>query len=148
MTAINVAAVAVRPDTKIEEAVCLHSYEQIVVLTSQESTFKYPEEWVRPAEAIDLELINAETVVVVDRVEISKDTLLLVASKSPRLVAMSPATVDQEKLMRRMITSLFPWAEVWTIDSSFGKLLVTNGITGEAYDHDAQTADMRSKASA
>lgn len=122
-----------RPD--IEIALDVRSNERIVVLSSPDSTFEYPENWVRPAKLSDLE-VDSQTVVIVDRVEIQRRTLAQVAEGFPRLVAFAVANIDHEKQVRRMVTSLFPWNEVWTVFTSFGKLLVTKDTVGKAYDRE------------
>lgn len=122
-----------RPD--IELALDVRSYEKIVVLTGQDSSYQYPDEWVRPAKLSDLE-VNEESVVIIDRVELQRKTIAQIAEGKPRLVAFAVASVDHEKQIRRMITSLFPWNEVWTVFTSFGKMLITKDISGIAYDRD------------
>jgi hypothetical protein len=122
-----------RPD--IELALDIRSYEKIVVLTGQDSSHQYPDEWIRPAKLSDLE-VNEESVVVVDRVELQRKTIAQIAEGKPRLVAFAVANVDHEKQVRRMVTSLFPWNEVWTVFTSFGKLLITKDVKGLAYDRD------------
>lgn len=117
------------------------SYETVVVLASSDQTTKYPDGWWR-AERGDLSEINDERIVVVDRVDITRKTLIGIGSRRPRILAMAPQNVEQEKSMRRLLTSTYPWAEVWTLYTSFGKLLVTNGAQGDAYDRDA-VVDMR-----
>ena len=112
-----------RPE--IELALDVRSYERIVVLSSPDSPHEYPESWVKPQKAGDLGQIDAETIVVVDRVEIQRPTLAAIGERGPRLIAFAPQGVDQEKSMRRMLTTLFPWAEVWTLFTAFGKVLVT-----------------------
>lgn len=138
-----------RPD--IELALDVRSYEKVIVITGQDSTYQYPEHWVKPSRLSDLDEMTlggnemykvdpqyplAMSVVVVDRVEIQRKTLAQLASKYPRLIAFAVANVDHEKQVRRMVTSLFPWNEVWTVYTSFGKLLVTKDAVGTAYDRD------------
>ena len=120
-----------RPD--LELALDVRSYERVVVIAGPESEYQYPESWIRPSRITDLE-VNEESVVVVDRVEIQRKTLAQIAEGRPRLVAFAIQNVDHEKQVRRMITALFPWNEVWTMFTSFGKLLVTKDATGAAYD--------------
>lgn len=122
-----------RPD--IELALDVRSYERIVVITGPDSTFEYPENWVKPVKSADLH-IDAESIVVVDRVEIQRKTLQQIAEGRPRLLAFAVASIDHEKQVRRMVTSLFPWNEVWTVFTSFGKLLITKDVQGVAYDRD------------
>lgn len=125
-----------RPD--IELALDVRSYEKIVILTGQDSSYQYPDEWVRPAKLSDLE-VNDECVVLVDRVELQRKTMSQIAEGRPRLVAFAVANVDHEKQVRRMITSLYPWNEVWTVFTSFGKLLITKDAKGKPYERDDVT---------
>lgn len=149
-----------RPD--IELALDVRSYERVIVIAGQDSTYQYPEHWVKPSKLSELDGMTlggnemyyidpqyplAMTVVVVDRVEITRRTLAQLASKHPRLIAFAVANVDHEKQVRRMITSLFPWNEVWTVYTSFGKLLVTKDAVGASYDRDS-VVDMRESVSA
>jgi hypothetical protein len=122
-----------RPD--IELALDVRSYEKVVVITGQDSTYQYPDGWIRPTKLADLE-VTEETVVVIDRVELQRKAIAQIAEGKPRLVAFAVASIDHEKQVRRMITSLYPWNEVWTIFTSFGKLLITKDVKGVAYDRD------------
>lgn len=131
-----------RPD--LELALDVRSYERVVVIAGQDSTYQYPETWVQPAKLSDLK-IDEESIVVIDRVEIQRKTLGQIAEGKPRLVAFAVASVDHEKQVRRMVTSLFPWNEVWTVFTSFGKLLVTKDVRGAAYDR-YDVMDMRPEA--
>lgn len=128
-----------RPD--LELALDVRSYESIVVLASPDNQTAYPESWVRPTRG-DLGPIDDQAVVVIDRVDVQRRTLSLIGEARPRLLALVPQGVEQEKSMRRLLTSVFPWAEVWTIFTSFGKLLVTKDAHGRAYDRD-DVVDMR-----
>lgn len=128
-----------RPD--IELALDVRSYERVIVIAGQDSTHQYPESWEKPASVAAL-TVDEESVVVIDRVEIQRRTLAQIAEGRPRLVAFAVASVDHEKQVRRMITALFPWNEVWTVFTSFGKLLVTKDAVGKAYDRDT-VVDMR-----
>lgn len=149
-----------RPD--IELALDVRSYEKVVVIAGQDSTFQYPEHWVKPSKLSDLDEMSiggndtykvnpdfplAMSVVVVDRVEIQRKTLAHLAENGPRLIAFAIANVDHEKQVRRMVTALYPWNEVWTVYTSFGKLLVTKDLVGKAYDR-SRVVDMRPEAAA
>lgn len=149
-----------RPD--IELALDVRSYEKIIVIAAQDSTFQYPEHWVKPGRLselddmvlggndtykIDPNFPLAMSVVVIDRVEVQRKTLSQLAERYPRLMAFAVANVDHEKQVRRMVTSLFPWNEVWTVFTSFGKLLVTKDAVGVAYDR-SKLVDMRPEATA
>lgn len=143
-------------------ALDVRSYEKVIVIAGAESEYQYPEGWIRPAKLSDLdgqtlggnELYKVDpnfplamTVVVVDRVEIQRKTLSQLAEKYPRLIAFAVANVEHEKQVRRMVTSLFPWNEVWTVYTSFGKLLVTKDAVGVAYDR-STLVDMRERSAA
>lgn len=127
-----------RPD--IEEALDLRSNEHIVVLSAADNDFQYKPEWVAPQNTDELqESLNADSIVVVDRVDVSDAIVELIASVKPRLVAFAvqPANIEHEKTVRRQLTALFPWHEVWTISTSFGKLLVSKDVQGKVYDRAA-----------
>ncbi len=126
-----------RPD--LELALDVRSYERVVVITGQDSTYQYPENWIRPESIADLEL-DAESIVVVDRVELQRKTLAQIGEAAPRMVAFAVASIDHEKQIRRMITALYPWNRVWTIFTSFGKLLVTDDVKGLPYDRETIAA--------
>ena len=49
--------------------------------------------------------------------------------------------------MRRLLSAMYPWSEVWTISTSFGKALVTKDVVGHPYDPDA-VLDARPQAEA
>lgn len=122
-----------RPD--IELALDVRSHECVVVLVNPEAPQGYPDSWVQVQSKEGLGDIVADSVVVIDRIDVFPRTLASIGAKRPRLIALAPRGVEQEKTMRRMIAAIYPWSEVWTLSSSFGKLLVTNA-GGEAYDRD------------
>ncbi len=128
-----------RPDITL--ALDVRSYERVVVISNPDSVYDYPEEWVRPNGLADAQ-VDTETVVIVDRIEMSRRGLSTIAAAGPRLMAFATTNVDQEKSVRRLIKSLYPWAEVWDVSTSFGKLLVSKDIRGIAYDRDV-ILDMR-----
>ena len=129
-----------RPD--IEEALNVRSYEQVVVLSNPESEYEYPEMWVRPKDASGLSAIDDCTVVVVDRVEVSVDTIAKIGEKRARILAFAPNGVEQEKTMRRALRAAYPWAEVWELYTTSGKVLFTKDAIGKSYDRDT-LIDMR-----
>lgn len=131
-----------RPD--LELALDVRSYEKIVVITGQDSTYQYPENWVRPSKTSELEL-DGESVVVIDRVELQRKTLGQIGEAAPRMVAFAVASIDHEKQIRRMVTALYPWNRLWTVFTSFGKLLVTDDIKGAPYDRET-VLDQRASA--
>ena len=128
-----------RPD--IELALDVRSDEKVVVIAGQDSEYQYPERWTKPTRLSELSA-DELSVVIVDRVEIQRRTLAQIAESRPRLVAFAVASVEHEKQVRRLVTSLFPWNEVWTVFTSFGKVLVTKDVRGAAYDR-SQVIDMR-----
>lgn len=124
-----------RPD--IEQALCIRSDETVVVLAHPDSDYEYPAHWVRPQRLQEIiDAVSPQTVVVVDRLELSRKVLAAVGAKRPRLVAVAPLGIEGEKSVRRMVTALYPWSEVWVFTTNFGKLLVTKDVTGPAYDRD------------
>lgn len=128
-----------RPD--IELALDVRSDEKVIVIAGQESEYQYPERWVKPARLSELE-IDETTVVIIDRVEVQRRTLAQIAEGRPRLVGFAVASVEHEKQVRRLVTSLFPWNEMWTVFTSFGKVLMTKDVRGASYDRN-QVVDMR-----
>lgn len=128
-----------RPD--VELALDVRSYERVIVLAPDDDK-KYPENWIRPSNSTEMEFINEESVVIVDRVDVHWKTLERIGRDRARMVAFVPDGLEQEKSMRRMARALFPWAEVWDVHTSFGKLLVTSGVKGAIYDRDTMV-DMR-----
>ncbi len=122
-----------RPD--IELALDVRSYERIVVVG--EDLDEYPENWSRPRSIAELlSSVDEQSVVLVDRFDIKAKHLGEVCALRPRLLALAPADVPQEKSMRRLLSVLYPWAEVWTVSTSFGKLLVTSEALGLPYDRE------------
>jgi len=132
-----------RPE--IETALDVRSYERVVVLSNPDSTYDYPEGWIRPTRGGDelTQNIDAQTVVLVDRIELSRKTLASIGAKSPRILAFAPLNVEQEKFLRRTLRSVYPWAEVWETSTAIGKVLFTKDATGKGYDRDTML-DMRS----
>ncbi len=128
-----------RPD--IELALDIRSHEHIVVLSNPDSVYDYPEKWDRPINITALN-VHEDTVVLVDRIELSQRTLEIIALGNPRLVAFAMISIDHEKQVRRMITATYPHAEVWTISTSFGKILVSKDIKGLAYTR-SNVVDLR-----
>ena len=123
-----------RPD--IELVLDVRSSESVVVLTDPNNQREYPDDWIQVQSRDGLVEVVSDSVVLIDRIDVFPHTLALLGSKRPRLIAMVPCNVEHEKTMRRMLSSVYPWAEVWTLSSSFGKLLVTKDAVGIAYDRD------------
>jgi len=123
-----------RPD--IELALDVRSNERVAVLSAPDSdrAHEYPDSWITIRSIEDIGEITHETVVVIDRVDVSARVLEEIGAIGPRLLALAPRGVEQEKTMRRMVSGLYPWSEVWTLSTSFGKLLVTKDAVGPVYD--------------
>jgi predicted regulator of amino acid metabolism with ACT domain len=119
-----------RPDITL--ALDVRSYETVFLASAQEGV-SYPESWVRIESRQGVGLIVPDSVVVIDRVDIQRRTLATIAERSPRLIALLPQGVEQEKAMRRMVAAMFPWTEVWTVSTSIGKALIM-AAKGRAYD--------------
>lgn len=120
---------ASRPDISV--ALDLRGYEEVVVISKSDSVYDYPEGWRRSTSISDSK-IDGETVVIVDRTELSWKSFAALALGRPRLFAFAVSGVEHEKRVRRMVTALFPWNEVWTVWTSFGKTLITKDARGEA----------------
>lgn len=118
-----------RPD--LELALDVRSYERVVVISNPTSVYDYPDDWERPTSLSDAR-VDAESVVLVDRTEVSWKTFASLASGGPRLFAFAVDGVEHEKRVRRMITALFPFNEVWTIWTTLGKTLITKDARGRA----------------
>jgi hypothetical protein len=118
-----------RPD--IELALDVRSYEQVVVISKPDVVYDYPERWSRPTGASEAH-VDSETVVIVDRVDVSWRTFATLAESGPRMFAFVVNGVEQEKRVRRMVTALYPWNEVWTVWTSYGKTLITKDARGDA----------------
>lgn len=126
-------------------ALDVRSYETVFLASGQEGV-SYPEAWVRIESRHDVGLVVPDSVVVIDRLDIQRRTLASIAARSPRLMALIPHGVEQEKSMRRMLSAMFPWSEVWTVSTSIGKALVT-AAKGLAYERD-EVIDARPMAEA
>ena len=133
-----------RPD--IELVLDIRSYEHVIVLANHDEP-KHPAHWIKISSRDELSCLNSDSVVVVDRVDVSFAVLRQIGEARPRLVAFVPCSIEHEKSIRRLISSMSPWAEVWTLSSSLGKLIVTGGILGPAYDRQ-DVIDQRSIAQA
>jgi hypothetical protein len=116
----------------IEVALDVRSYERVVVLSRVENN--YPERWEKTFSS--RAEIDNDTVIIIDRTDISQDDLGIIASAKPRMVAFVPFSVEQEKSMRRMISTLYPWAQVWMQFTTFGKILYTSEIYGLPYNRE------------
>ena len=128
------------PRPSVETALDVRSYSHIdgagperIVLITGDSDKSYPDTWI--PYHIDhlsdaLSVVDEYSVVIIDRVNVSDGGLGLIASRGPRLVGFVPSDVSAEKMIRRTMVALFPFSELWTFPTSFGRLLVTPGIAG------------------
>lgn len=121
-----------RPD--IEIALDVRSHEQVCIISCDKSQ-RYHESWIAVCSMNDIESITSDSVVIIDYVDYvdSFGLIKAIGNRGPRLVAFIPSNVEQEKSMRRIVTAMYPWAEVWTLSTDFGKLLVSNGVNGRPY---------------
>lgn len=123
---------------EIELALGVRSDERIVVISSRGTAVTYPESWARPTNLEELRFsIDPTSVVIVDGVDVTRRTFNMIGELSPRILAVAPMNEDHARSVRRTITSLYPWAEFWNINSSLGKLIVTKDAVGRAYDREA-----------
>lgn len=128
-----------RPEINL--ALDVRSYESVVVLSGRLEFADYPEGWLKP-ENLDELHVDSETVVIIDRAEIQPSTLELISTGGPRLVAFAVSSIEHEKQVRRMITTFFPWSEVWTIPTTFGKMLVSKDVRGPLYRNVEQLSEV------
>lgn len=118
----------------IDLALDVRTDERVVLFTDPSSTYEYPENWVHARTLHDAN-IDPYTIVVFDRMDVSKKQIIAAAVSEARMVAICPIDVDHEKYIRRMLASLYPWTEVFTTSTSFGKVLMCTP-KGQPYDRD------------
>lgn len=131
--------------TPIELALSIRSWERIVCLTDPAAPRRHPEHWLLP-QTLRNSTIDPETVVIVDRIELSPKALAAVCSRCPRLVAFALASIEHEKATRRLVKESYPFADAWDFSTDFAKLLVTDA-KGRPYERD-RVLDMRPEARA
>lgn len=124
---------------QIELAMDVRSYERVVLLKDPTSEYEYPEHWVQARGLNDM-YIDAETVVVFDRTDVTQKQLVACALGEARMVAICPMDVPHEKQVRRMLSILYPWTHVHDASTSFGKVLMCSP-KGQPYDRDRITDD-------
>ena len=136
-----------RPWTRptIELALDIRSWERVVLFTEPTSDYEYPPGWQRPSGLYDAH-IDGETVVIFDRIDFTKKTLVSVVAKAARMIGICPIDVDHERFVRRVLTDLYPFTEVWTVSTAFGKVLMASPV-GAPYDRD-KVIDERPRAGA
>ncbi len=122
-----------RPD--IDLALDIRSNERVFVVCDHGSR-GYPDSWIQARSEEDLVDVGSDCVVLVDRIDPWPGLIADLGLHGPRLIALVPRNVDQEKAMRRMTSAMYPWSELWTVSTSFGKLLVTKDVTGRPYDRE------------
>lgn len=118
----------------VELALDVRSDEKIVLFADPSSEYEYPESWLRPRSMHDAGL-DPFTVVIFDRTDITKKQLMSCAASDVRMIGICPIDVDHEKYVRRMITSLYPWTQVYEASTTFGKVLMLCP-RGAPYDRD------------
>lgn len=121
----------------IELALDIRSDESVVLYTDPSSTYEYPERWQKPRSLHDT-TIDPFTVVIFDRCDVTKKQLAHAALSEARMVAICPIDVDHEKYVRRMLAAMYPWTEVFTTSTAFGKVLMLSP-KGQPYDRDRIT---------
>ncbi len=125
-----------RPD--IHVALDVRSWERVVAFVRQDATREPPEHWQLP-KSIHEAGVDEETVVIFDRVEVSKKTVIACVVRKARIIAFCPIDVPHERTIRRGLANLYPFSEVWTAYTTSGKVLMTCP-RGEPYDHEATEA--------
>lgn len=130
---------------RVELAMDVRSDERVVLFTDPSSTYDYPEHWFQPQSMHDADL-DPYVVVIFDRMEVSKKHIVSCAINEVRMIGICPIDVDHEKQIRRMLTSLYPWTQVYEASTAFGKVLMLSP-KGRPYDRNRITDD-RPKASA
>lgn len=118
----------------IELTLDVRSDEKVVLFTDQSSTYDYPEHWLRPRGIHDAEL-DPMSVVIFDRMDVTRKHVVACAANEVRMIGICPIDVDHEKYVRRMITSLYPWTQVYEASTTFGKVLMLCP-RGAPYDRD------------
>lgn len=128
--------------SEIELVLGVRSDERVVVV-SNHSSASYPDHWLRPETLEELRLsIDCSKVVIIDSTDVSKRTLAMICGLSPRMLAVVPLDEEHARSIRRALTSLYPWAEFWSISSALGRLVVTKDAAGRPYDRES-VIDMR-----
>lgn len=128
---------------ELEVALDVRSWERVVVISNRDSHAAYPDEWVRPAGLDDLLLgLDQDSVLIIDGIDVSRRALSLIGERFPRIMGIMPLNEEHSRAMRRVLASLYPWAEFWSVVSARGRLLVVKGAVGRPYDRDL-VVDMR-----
>lgn len=130
-----------RPD--IELALDVRSYERVILISGRDSVRQYPEAWFRPTTLAQmLSLVGPESVVLVDSAEVTRRTYGAVGERCPRLLAVVTPTEEHARSIRRAVSSLYPWSELYGIVTCVGRIAVVQHLAGRPYDRD-RVIDMR-----
>lgn len=122
----------------ISEVLNVRSDEKIVIIGNDTD---YDPDWVVLGAGTHDDVIDSTSVVVVDRVALPRDTIVSIVSSAPRMLAFvtgeGPAAIVYDKQVRRLLSSLYPWSEVYTFMSSFGRVIAMWTAPGQQpYDRD------------
>lgn len=135
----------------IEIALDIRSYERVVAITDcpdGERPSWCRAEWLYPRSSMEaLTMITPESVVIVDGMSLTRRVVQTIGSAGPRLIAVRPVSEDHARSVRKILTSLYPWHESWTISTDSGRFIMAKGAVGHVYDRDA-VLDMRTGATA
>lgn len=120
----------------IEVALDVRSFERIIVLGTTNVGVQYPERWERPEKLSDIH-VDGESVVIIDCLELSPETIEAVLCNGPRIAGFVLPAMDREfeKRMRRTLKALYPFSEPWDALTDMGKCLMLQ-VSGPAYDRD------------
>jgi len=133
--------------TDISIVLDIRSYER-VVLISKNQVRQYPESWVRPNSLSEmLLLVSADSVVIVDGTDVTRRAYGEISRRQPRIVALTARDETQARSARRLLSSVQPWCELYSVGSSLGRVVFATGFHGEAYDRE-RVVDTREAAEA
>lgn len=126
---------------RICDALDLRSDDVIVALhesDNQPAWLKFPEQerflsFGSVPHLLDCSPEQVDIIVCTYVVHMSRNLIRSLLKFQPRLLAFCPSSVDQERLFRLMMTGMYPFSEVWTVNTPFGKTLMTNA-QGQEYD--------------
>jgi len=132
----------------IELVLDVRSYERVVVIANRDQSRTYPAAWFRPLTLSEmLLLVVPESVVVVDGAEPTRRTYASISQRRPRLVAVTVTGEEHARSVRKALLSVQPWCELYSLNSSLGRLVVAHGFSGRPYDR-YELPDMFGKAEA
>lgn len=124
-------------------ALDVRSDEDVIVLGRGE----YPEDWVLLGAGVHEDVVGPHSVVLVDRTFLPRQSIASIVSAAPRMLAFltdgSTDGVAYEKQVRRLMTAMYPWAELYRFSTEDGILLAIWTAPGQSvYDRDS-VIDMR-----